>query len=39
MVKNLDAQMETGTPYILYKDACNENQIKKIWNNKIKFML
>jgi ribonucleotide reductase alpha subunit len=22
-VKMLDAQMETGTPYILYKDACN----------------
>ena len=23
-LKILDAQMETGTPYILYKDACNE---------------
>ena len=26
----LDSQMETGTPYILYKDACNKNLIKKI---------
>ena len=23
-MKILDAQMETGTPYLLYKDACNE---------------
>ena len=23
-IKILDSQMETGTPYILYKDACNE---------------
>ncbi len=23
-IKILDAQMETGTPYILYKDACNK---------------
>jgi len=25
----LDAQMETGTPYILYKDACNEKSNQK----------
>ena len=25
----LDSQMETGTPYLLYKDACNKNQIRK----------
>ena len=30
-LKILDSQMETGVPYILYKDACNKNQIKKIW--------
>lgn len=28
--KVLDAQMETGTPYICYKDASNKNLIKKI---------
>ena len=22
-IKILDSQMETGTPYMLYKDACN----------------
>ena len=27
----LDSQMETGTPYLLYKDACNE----KIQSEKI----
>ena len=25
----LDAQMETGTPYLLYKDACNEKSNQK----------
>ena len=25
----LDSQMETGTPYILYKDACNEKSNQK----------
>jgi len=29
--KILDSQMETGTPYMLYKDACNKKVIKKIW--------
>ena len=24
MVSNIDAQMETGTPYLLFKDACNK---------------
>ena len=28
-LKILDAQMETGTPYILYKDACNEKSNQK----------
>lgn len=28
--KVLDSQMETGTPYLLYKDACNKNRINKI---------
>ena len=28
-IKILDAQMETGTPYILYKDACNEKSNQK----------
>ena len=28
-VKILDAQMETGTPYMLYKDACNEKSNQK----------
>jgi ribonucleoside-diphosphate reductase alpha chain len=27
--KILDAQMETGTPYILYKDACNKKSNQK----------
>ena len=27
--KILDAQMETGTPYILYKDACNQKSNQK----------
>ena len=27
--KILDAQMETGTPYLLYKDACNEKSNQK----------
>jgi ribonucleoside-diphosphate reductase alpha chain len=27
--KILDSQMETGTPYILYKDACNEKSNQK----------
>ena len=27
----LDSQMETGTPYMLYKDAATKNQINKIW--------
>lgn len=27
--KILDAQMETGTPYILYKDSCNEKSNQK----------
>jgi ribonucleoside-diphosphate reductase alpha chain len=26
----LDAQVETGTPYLLYKDAANANQTSKI---------
>jgi ribonucleotide reductase alpha subunit len=26
----LDAQIETGTPYLLYKDACNEKSNQKI---------
>ena len=29
-IKILDSQMETGTPYILYKDAANKKVIKKI---------
>jgi len=29
----LESQIETGTPYMLYKDACNENQIRKPWND------
>ena len=28
-VKILDAQMETGTPYLLYKDACNKKSNQK----------
>ena len=28
-LKILDAQMETGTPYILYKDACNSKSNQK----------
>jgi len=28
-LKILDAQMETGTPYILYKDSCNEKSNQK----------
>lgn len=28
-MKILDAQMETGTPYILYKDACNRKSNQK----------
>ena len=28
--KVLDSQMETGTPYLLYKDVAILNQIKKI---------
>ena len=28
-IKILDAQMETGTPYILYKDACNNKSNQK----------
>ena len=27
--KILDSQMETGTPYMLYKDACNEKSNQK----------
>ena len=26
----LDSQMETGTPYMLYKDACNKSRIRAI---------
>ena len=30
-IKILDSQMETGTPYILYKDAANgKSRIRKI---------
>ena len=29
--KMLDSQIETGTPYMLYKDACNKKSINKIW--------
>ena len=29
-IKILDSQMETGTPYILYKDSANKKAIKKI---------
>jgi len=34
--KILDSQMETGTPYMLYKDACNQksNQ-KKYWHDSV----
>ena len=28
-IKILDSQMETGTPYILYKDACNSKSNQK----------
>ena len=28
-LKIMDAQMETGTPYILYKDACNDKSNQK----------
>ena len=28
--KIIDSQIETGTPYILYKDAANKNQISRI---------
>jgi ribonucleoside-diphosphate reductase alpha chain len=28
--KILESQIETGTPYMLYKDAVNRSQIKKI---------
>ena len=28
-IKILDAQMETGTPYLLYKDACNKKSNQK----------
>jgi len=32
--------METGTPYMLYKDACNQKVIKKHWHHQIvEFML
>ena len=30
MSKIIEAQIETGQPYMLYKDAVNKNQIKKI---------
>ena len=26
----LDSQIETGTPYMLYKDACNEKSNQKV---------
>jgi len=29
-LKILDSQMETGTPYLLYKDAVNEKSNQKI---------
>jgi ribonucleoside-diphosphate reductase alpha chain len=28
--KILESQIETGTPYMLYKDAANENRTKRI---------
>ena len=35
----LTSQIETGTPYILYKDNINKKSNQKYWNNsKLKFM-
>ena len=37
----MDAQMETGTPYLLYKDACNNksNQKMLVLLNKVIYVV
>ena len=33
MVKILESQIEAGTPYMLYKDVCNEKSNQKNLDN------
>ena len=35
----LDSQMETGTPYLLYKDACNKKSNQKNINALLNHLI